>query len=197
MNQSIKIASIATALSLISLNVSAETASFNAGVKVQNAFTFTKTADLDFGTIRATADTAATETATLVLAANPATAATTASTDAAEAEIAVLAAGSPASFSVSGVSPFATLSITGTGITGAISPVTAPAGTAGFTLGTPTYYVLTGATPNSVATTTIQVDSTGAATFNVGATLTTDATTPASDYIDGDYSGTFTLLLDY
>jgi hypothetical protein len=197
MNQSIKIASIATALSLISLNVSAETASFNAGVKVQNAFTFTKTADLDFGTIRATADTAATETATLVLAANPATAATTASTDATAAEIAVLAAGSPASFSVSGVSPFATLSITGTGITGAISPVTAPAGTAGFTLGTPTYYVLTGATPNSVATTTIQVDSTGAATFNVGATLTTDAPTPASDSTDGDYSGPFTLLLDY
>lgn len=187
---------LAASMIMLASNVMAETATFNAGVTVQNAFTFDSTADLDFGTIRAKADTAATDIATLVLAANPATSSTTTASGAG-AEISVLVAGTPASFSVSGVSPFATLTIDDTGVTGAISPVTAPAGTAGFTLSTPTYYVLTGATPNSTATTTIQVDSTGAATFNLGATLTTDATTPTSDYIDGDYSGTFTLILDY
>ncbi|ALS32156.1 hypothetical protein PTRA_a0852 [Pseudoalteromonas translucida KMM 520] len=187
---------LAASVALLAFGASAETATFNAGVTVQNAFTFQSTADLDFGTIRATADTATTDTATLVLAANPATSSKTAASGAG-AEIAVLTAGTPASFSVSGVSPFATLTIDATGVTGAISPVTAPAGTAGFTLSTPTYYVLTGANPNSAATTAIQVDSTGAATFNMGATLTTDATTPSSDYIDGDYSGTFTLILDY
>ena len=196
MNKIFTKAALAASMAALSFGVIAETATFNAGVTVQNAFTFQSTADLDFGTIRATADTAATDTATLVLAANPATSSITAASGAG-AEIAVLAAGTPASFSVSGVSLFATLTIDATGVSGAISPVTAPAGTAGFTLGTPTYYVLTGANPNSAATTTIQVDSTGAATFNMGATLTTDATTPSSDYIDGDYSGTFTLILDY
>ena len=94
------------------------------------------------------------------------------------------------------MSPFGSLTITNPTET-AISPDAAPAGTAAFTLGTPTYYVLTGATPNSAATTTIQVDANGEATFNVGATLTTDATTPTSDYIDGTYSGSFTLELNY
>ena len=196
MNKSIKLASIAAVLSLTSTGVLAETATFNAGVVVQNAFTFESSANLDFGTIRATADTTSTDTATLVLAANPATASTTGAAGTA-AEIAILAAGAPASFSVSGVSPYATLTIDSTGISGNISPVTAPAGTAVFTLSSPTYYVLTGATPNSAATTSIQVDSNGEATFNMGATLTTDGTTPTSDYIDGDYSGTFTLILDY
>ena len=104
---------------------------------------------LDFGTIRASADLAAAETATLVLAANPATSPTTASTSIADAEIAILVPGAPASFSVSGVSPFGSLTITNPTET-AISPDAAPAGTAAFTLGTPTYYVLTGATPNSL-----------------------------------------------
>ena len=98
--------------------------------------------------------------------------------------------------SVSGVSPFGTLTITNPTET-AIAPDTAPAGTAAFTLGTPTYYVLTGATPNSAATTTIQVDSNGEATFNFGATLTTTGVAATSDYIDGSYSGTFTLELNY
>ena len=183
-------------MTVLSFGAAAETASFQAGVTVQNAFTFTNDAPLDFGTIRASGDLSGTETATLVLAANPATAPTTASTDATAAEIAILVAGTPASFSISGVSPFGTLTITNPTET-AIAPDTAPAGTAAFTLGTPTYYVLTGATPNSAATTTIQVDSNGEATFNFGATLTTTGVAATSDYIDGSYSGTFTLELNY
>ncbi|MEZ7278039.1 DUF4402 domain-containing protein [Pseudoalteromonas sp. 68 DY56-GL68] len=196
MKNSIKIAALMTSSALLTFNVVAEQTTFQAGVTVQNAFTLQKDSDLDFGTIRAKADTTSGETATLVLSANPATSATTASTNAALAEIAILVPGTPASFSVSGVSPFATLNITNPTET-AIAPDSAPAGTAGFVLASPTYYVLTGANPNSAATTTIQVDANGEATFNVGGTLTTDATTPALDYIDGTYSGTFTLQLDY
>ncbi|WP_409423695.1 MULTISPECIES: hypothetical protein [unclassified Pseudoalteromonas] len=196
MNKIFTKAALAASITVLSFGAAAETASFQAGVTVQNAFTFTNDAPLNFGTIRASGDLTGTETATLVLAANPATAPTTASTDATAAEIAILVAGTPASFSISGVSPFGTLTITNPTET-AIAPDTAPAGTAAFTLGTPTYYVLTGATPNSAATTTIQVDSAGEATFNFGATLTTTAVAATSDYIDGSYSGTFTLELNY
>ena len=172
MNKIFTKAAFAASMTVLSFGAAAETASFQAGVTVQNAFTFTNDAPLDFGTIRASGDLTGTETATLVLAANPATAPTTASTDATAAEIAILVAGTPASFSVSGVSPFGTLTITNPTET-AIAPDTAPAGTAAFTLGTPTYYVLTGATPNSAATTTIQVDSNGEATFNFGSIFIT------------------------
>lgn len=196
MKNSINVLALATSITLLSFGATAEQTTFQAGVAVQNAFTLTKDADLDFGTIRAKADLTGTVSATLVLAANPDTSSTTATSDADEAEIAILTAGTPASFSVSGVSPFATLTITNPTET-AIVPDSAPAGTAGFTLGTPTYYVLTGATPNSAATTSIQVDGAGEATFNVGATLATTAVAATSDYIDGTYSGTFTLQLDY
>jgi len=196
MNRLISKLALGVSFTLISSSALAETQTFQAGVTVQNAFVLTKTADLDFGIIRATADLGGADTATLVLSANPATSPSTATSNAAAAEIAVLTAGTPAAFSVSGVSPFATLTITDP-IETEISPDAAPAGTAGFTLSAPTYYVLTGATPNSAATTTIQVDSTGEATFNVGATLTTSAIVTTADYIDGTYSGTFTLQLDY
>ena len=196
MNKIFTKAALAASMAVLSFGAAAESVSFQAGVTVQNAFTLTNDSALDFGTIRASADLAAAETATLVLAANPATSPTTASTSIADAEIAILVPGAPASFSVSGVSPFGSLTITNPPES-AISPDAAPAGTATFTLGTPTYYVLTGATPNSAATTAIQVDANGEATFNVGATLTTDATTPTSDYIDGTYSGSFTLELNY
>jgi len=196
MNRLISKLALGISFTLISSTAFAETQTFQAGVTVQNAFVLNKTADLDFGIIRATADLGGTDTATLVLSANPATSPSTATTNAAAAEIAVLTTGTPAAFSVSGVSPFATLTITDP-IETDISPDAAPAGTAGFTLSAPTYYVLTGATPNSAATTTIQVDSTGEATFNVGATLTTSAIVTTADYIDGTYSGTFTLQLDY
>ncbi|MBQ4799550.1 DUF4402 domain-containing protein [Pseudoalteromonas sp. MMG006] len=196
MNNFFTKAALVVSIATLSFGAVAETTSFQAGVTVQNAFTLTNDAALDFGTIRASADLSGAQTASLELAANPATSAITTSTDATAAEIAILVAGTPASFSVSGVSPFGTLTITDPTET-AISPDAAPAGTAAFTLGTPTYYVLTGAAANSVATTTIQVDSNGEATFNVGATLTTTAVAATSDYIDGSYSGTFTLELNY
>jgi len=196
MNRLISKAALAVSLTVMTSSVLAESQTFQAGVTVQNAFVLTKDDDLDFGIIRATADLAGSALATLVLSANPATSPSTTTTDATLAEIAVLTAGTPASFTISGVSPFATLTITDPTETD-ISPDAAPSGTAGFTLSAPTYYVLTGATPNSAATTTIQVDSTGEATFNVGATLTTSAIATTADYIDGTYSGTFTLQLDY
>ncbi|WP_405128077.1 DUF4402 domain-containing protein [Pseudoalteromonas sp. PB2-1] len=196
MKNSIKIAALMTSSALLTFNVAAEQTTFQAAVTVQNAFTLQADSGLDFGTIRATADATGAQTATLVLPANPATSATTASTDPTAAEIAILNPGAPALFSVSGVSPFATLNITNPTETD-ISPDSAPSGTAKFVLGSFTYYVLTGANPNSAATTSIQVDANGEATFNLGATLSTDNAVSTADYIDGTYSGTFTLQLDY
>ena len=196
MNKIFTKATLAVSLAVLSFGTAAESVSFQAGVRVQNAFTLTNDAPLDFGTIRASGDLSGTEKATLVLAANPATSSTTASSDVTEAEIAILVPGTPASFPIAGVSPFGSLTISNPTET-AIAPDAAPAGTAAFTLSLPTYYVLTGGTPNSVATTTIQVDASGEATFNLGATLTTTAVAATSDYIDGSYSGTFTLELNY
>lgn len=190
MNKTFIKATLAASLAVISFGTAAEPASFQAGVTVQNAFTFTKDSDLDFGTIRAKSD--GTEVATLVLPADPnANSSTPAATD---AEIAILVQGTPASFSVSGVSPFATLTITDPTATD-ITPDAAPSGTPGFTLDDPTYYVLTGATPNATATGSMQADVNGEITFNLGATLSTAAS--ANDYIDGTYSGTFTVELAY
>jgi len=189
MNKIFTKAALAASMAVISFGAAAESASFQAGVAVQNAFTMTKDADLDFGTIRAKAD--GTNAATLILPADPnANSSTPAATD---AEISILVPGTPASFSVSGVSPFATLTITDPSPAD-ITPDAAPPGTPGFELDTYTYYLVSGgASAGTVSD--IQVDANGEATFNLGATLSTE--TVAGSYIDGTYSGTFTLQLDY
>ncbi|QTL33975.1 DUF4402 domain-containing protein [Pseudoalteromonas viridis] len=171
----------------------AQPAEFKATVKVTNSFNFVKVNDLDFGTIRAAGDPAGGDTATLTVAANASTAPTVTSTDATKASIAVINPGSPASFTVDGVAPYSTLTITDPTDT-AVAPKSLPPGTPGFLLGNFTYYMTSG-TPGPV-TGTIQVDATGAVAFNVGATLTTTSAA-TGNYLDGDYEGSFTLELNY
>ncbi|MDN3400920.1 MULTISPECIES: hypothetical protein [unclassified Pseudoalteromonas] len=198
MNKIFTKAALAASISLFAFNATAlESADVQASVTVQNAFTFTNDAGLNFGTIRATADPAGTTTATIVMPANPS--ADPVATDGTNASIAELVRGERALFSVSGVAPFGTLTLDSSGITGEVNAVTAPPGTPKFTIGTPTFWLLTGGAGTGAAITggTLQVDATGAATFNMGATLTTDAAVTTSAYIDGEYRGTFALTLDY
>lgn len=67
-------AGVAVALSaaLLSMQVAAETQSMDIGVTVNNAITFTKVTDLNFGDVRAVSDAAATTCNGLYLPANPA-----------------------------------------------------------------------------------------------------------------------------
>lgn len=197
MNKIFTKAALAASISLFAFNATAlESADVQASVTVQNAFTFTNDAGLNFGTIRATADPAGTTTATIVMPANPG--ADPVATDGTNASIAELVRGERALFSVSGVAPFGTLTLDATGIDGAVNAVTAPPGTPKFTIDAPTFWLLTGGAGTGAAiTTTLQVDATGAATFNMGATLTTDAAVTTATYIDGEYRGTFSLTLDY
>lgn len=194
-------------LALLAFGASAENASFNGTVKVQNAFTLTNDADLNFGTLRANADTAGAAVSTIKLSANPA--ASSVVTNATGATIVELVKGAPATFSVSGASAFAFLTFDITGITGNITSVSpTPSGAAFFKVSDPSIRVLTGGNANTdldltdltVEAGKLQVGGTGEATFSLGATLTTSsntADTTTSDYIDGDYSGTFALTLEY
>ncbi|RZM80105.1 DUF4402 domain-containing protein [Pseudoalteromonas rubra] len=171
----------------------AQPADFKATVEVANSFNFVKVNDLDFGTIRASGDAAGVETASLTIAANAATAPTVASTNASLATIAVINPGTPASFTVEGVAPYSTLTITDPTNT-LVSPKSLPPGTPGFVLSNFTYYMTSG-TPGPVAG-TIQVDANGTVAFNLGATLTTTSAA-TGNYLNGTYEGSFTLELNY
>ncbi len=68
-------AALAASISLFAFNATAvENVSFNGTVTVQNAFTLTNDSDLNFGTLRANADTSAAAVSTIELSANPAAA---------------------------------------------------------------------------------------------------------------------------
>ncbi|MCF6438110.1 DUF4402 domain-containing protein [Pseudoalteromonas luteoviolacea] len=187
------LAATITALPLTTM--AGEQATFEAKVEVKNAFSLQKQQDLDFGTIRALADNVGTDKATLVIPADKTMAPTPFTTNPSTAEIAILSAGSPAQFKISGVVPFATLTITDPVETN-IS-LTTSGSAAGFTLGSYTYFVETGASNSTpVVGNKIQVDALGDAVFNLGATLST-TNNNAANYLDGNYVGTFTLEVSY
>ncbi|KZN49569.1 hypothetical protein N474_04745 [Pseudoalteromonas luteoviolacea CPMOR-2] len=173
-----------------------EQRTFEAKVTVKNAFELEKQSDLLFGTIRAKADTTGTDTATLVIPADTGKAASVTSTDITKAEISILEAGAPAQFKISGVVPFATLTITDPVETNIVLSGGNP-NAAGFTMDTFTYYIETGAlSQQDVTGNQIQVDDKGEALFNIGATLKT-TTGGTANYLDGSYSGTFTIEVSY
>ncbi|MFT7356139.1 MAG: hypothetical protein ACI92T_003191 [Pseudoalteromonas distincta] len=208
MNKIFTKAALAASMAALSFGaVAVENVSFNGTVTVQNAFTLTNDTPLNFGTLRANADTAAATEATLTLSPNSTAASVIA--NGTGATIAELVKGEPATFTVSGVSAFAFLTFNiddAEGNITSVSPV--PTGAAFFKVSDPSIRVLTGGNANTTLDLTdltipagqLQVDGTGAATFSLGATLTTSNNTDdttTSDYIDGDYSGTFALTLEY
>jgi hypothetical protein len=202
MDKKIKVlsASVMAGMFAFSSVASAETANFNVGLTVQNAFTLTKDADLDFGTIRALADPAGSVTATYALSPNPAVNPNITAGTPGTANLALLVPGAPGSFSISGVSPFASLAITDPGAAD-ISASTAPPGTPVFGVSAFTYYITSGPNANNTYTGTgagaLQADATGAVSFNVGATITTDDAVTTQPYADAAYSGSFVMTVNY
>ncbi|KZN66797.1 DUF4402 domain-containing protein [Pseudoalteromonas luteoviolacea] len=195
-NKTRKIA-LVTALAAVALTSNAgEQRTFEAKVTVKNAFELEKQSDLLFGTIRARADTTGSDTATLVIPADTGKAASVTSTNISNAEISILEAGAPAQFKISGVVPFATLTITDPVETNIVLAGGNP-NAAGFTMDTFTYYIETGAlSKQDITGNKIQVDDKGEALFNIGATLKT-TTGGTANYLDGSYSGTFTIEVSY
>ncbi|KZN37543.1 DUF4402 domain-containing protein [Pseudoalteromonas luteoviolacea] len=191
-----KIGFVSTLVLMAFASNAGEQRTFEAKVTVKNAFELEKQSDLLFGTIRAKADTTGTDTATLVIPADTGKAASVTSTDITKAEISILEAGAPAQFKISGVVPFATLTITDPVETNIVLSGGNP-NAAGFTMDTFTYYIETGAlSQQDVTGNQIQVDDKGEALFNIGATLKT-TTGGTANYLDGSYSGTFTIEVSY
>ncbi|MGC9386782.1 MAG: DUF4402 domain-containing protein [Hydrogenovibrio sp.] len=196
-NKAIQLMSVCTLVFASSL-VAAETQSVTASVTVQNTFTLSKSADLDFGTIAAFADSSGGgDTSTLIMPSDPAVTPST-TTGSGDSAIQILTNGSPATLSVTGAAPNTDLQVT--------LPTTPIALTAGgtamnFSITALTTYATTygGTTPN---TRPIQTDGSGDMTFNIGGTIATTANTDTAGsvnepYVDDTYSATFNVVVQY
>lgn len=175
--------------------IAAESVTSTATVVVQNAFVLTENQALNFGTIRAKADTSGSTTASLIIPADGSAHSVTRTGAVAQSNIIEITAGAPATYSVSSAAPLTNLTIT--------LPTTAIALTnnnsvASFTMGSFGAYITSGANSGSAySASNLQTDANGAVNFSVGATLTTDGSTPAADYTDGTFTGTYTITVSY
>jgi|GEM_PF-2042349 len=181
----------------------AEEATGNASVTVQNSFTFEETTALSFGIIQVSADitsaAGASKEATLTISAD--TEVAPISTTDPLAKLAVIEAGTPGTFTISGVGPYSRLTITlpnSEPLKAQGSPLSTDAQ---FTVGSFTAMSTTGTSSAVVGGTDLLLaDESGSATFAVGATLTTDvrgSTLATTNYGDGIYEGTFTITASY
>ena len=164
-----------------------------ASVTVANSFILSKGAtELNFGTIRAVNEDS--QTASVVLDPSTGTKGTPTSTGG-NALIQNLASGTAAVFEITNAAPSTplTISLPSTDIT--LSPTTTSGGPS-FTVGTFVAYLpSTGST--YVTDGDLQTDSSGAATFRVGATLTTDSSTSTTAYESDDYEGFYRVEVQY
>lgn len=194
LKKTIVMAGFATLLS--SNTLALESLNSDATVIVNNAFTLGETAEMTFGTIRASADTSGTNTASLTLPADGAAGSVTAATPA-DANIVVISSGTPASFAVTNAAPFTILTLT---LPSSAITLATPGGTAEFTVDTFNAIIKGGQNDGDAYTSgtpNLRTDGSGAVGFNVGATLHTDATTPTTDYLDGTYTGSYQVQVDY
>jgi hypothetical protein len=177
------------------MTVIAETApGSTASVIVQNSFTVTQTTPLSFGTVVAFANDLATtnDVSTLVVSANPATADVI--VNGTKSKLVTVVAGTPATFTIAGAAPNTALTIT----VPAAFTLTDPSSTdsKNFGVGTFTTFVTTSGTPF-----TFDTDGGGAMVFNMGATLTTDATLTGTDvavaYSSVTFTNTYTMTVNY
>ena len=160
--------------------VHAETAGTNITVTVQSAFTFTEDTPLSFGTIAVDLD--GTNNATLDLNSDGSTVFGSAG---GTSQLIEIVAATPGTFSIAGAAPSTSINVT-LPTTATLTCGTCSGGTATFSVGT-----FESADLTSSAITT---DGTGAATFDVGATLTATGT---GTYEDGTYSGAYTVTAAY
>ncbi|CAH9066011.1 hypothetical protein PSECIP111951_03512 [Pseudoalteromonas holothuriae] len=199
MKNNIFIISSFISIGILSAPALAKTQQFSATVNVQNTFNMTKGKDLSFGTIRAKADTTNADIASLVIPSDPDAQATT-DTTGTGAVIAILGEeGSAAEFSIEGLPQYASLTITNPTETDLVAGGSQDSD-AKFKLSDFTYFVRVGTSAGAVTGNTLRADAEGKIEFLLGATLntsnnSTDGTT--TDYVDGEYSGTFNLEVDY
>jgi hypothetical protein len=165
-----------------------------ASVTVQNAFTLTEVDALSFGTI--TAVRVSGTTSTLVL--NP-----DGTAENPTGNIRVLAAGTPASYTVAGAASFTDLNISVAADSIELSNAAAPGTNPTFNVdsftvtdGTATAPITSAGLGTFTAGTAMTTDVNGAMTIGLGATLTLADAADAS-LIDGSYEGQFTLTVEY
>jgi hypothetical protein len=187
-----------------------ETSPVSATVTVLNAFDFVKVNDLNMGTVRASNVAGASNFATFDLLADGTTAA---SGDVNGAVIQLLGtAGTPASFTIAGVTSFAPMAVTFPSTATTLLPASAAPTSANFiipaglsnvaAMTTGGYTVAVGGTlvtaqANTVSNiATITADGAGAAAFTVGARIQTNPDASRT-YTDEAYTGSFTISVDY
>ncbi|PKG37796.1 hypothetical protein [Psychromonas sp. Urea-02u-13] len=205
-----------TALVATSINLKAETMTPApiATVKVQNAFTLDHPTALDFGTIRAKAVVTSTgadnvvggDFSTITLASIDGV--STVSAVGATAIMQTLIPGTAGIFTIAGVAPFSFLTITLPTATPAAPLVmtagSAPPGTAYFLLHSFEATVTSGTKNGSAYTSPgdLTADTNGDASFTLGAQLSTSdpatgTTLTQGNYLDLDYTATYTMEVNY
>lgn len=180
----------------VSSSAFAATATSTATVTVQNAFNITMDTPLDLGIIRATADPAGANVATMII--PPDGSSPTTSTTGVLSAISVLTAGTPATYTIDSAASFTNLTITFPAAALSLTTATPPPGTPSFTMDTFTAQITSG--PNAGIAYTpsnLQTDATGGVQFAVGASLHTDATVTTAGYLDAAYTVSFPLIVDY
>lgn len=193
------------ALGMCSSLALAETVTVPASVTVNNAIDLTFTGTLNFGEVRATADSTAAECAGLVLSPTSLvlTAAPTSATCSGTGTSVIQGVGGTVErpvFTVAGIAPFTTLNLTVPSVAVDLTAATGP-GTAQFQLTNFTAHK-TSAPIAAIAITagagSFPVDAAGGAVFTVGATLITDPTAVTTiTYQDLAYTGSFDVSVTY
>jgi hypothetical protein len=198
--------SLSAAMILMGSNLAiAETVTVPATVTVNNAIDFTFTGTLDFGQVRATADSTAAECSGIVLSPTSLTlaAAPTSATCSSAGTSVIQGVGGTVArpvFTLAGIAPFTTMNLTVPNTAVNLIAATGP-GTAQFQLINFTAQKTSApVAPITIAAGlgTVQTDALGGATFTVGATLITDPGTPSiTTYQDLAYVGSFDVTVTY
>jgi hypothetical protein len=181
--------------------VAQENVTSTATVTVQNAFTLTEVAPINFGTLRVSQDAVATTTdaATYTVPADGSPA--TVSNEAGEAEITALVAGTPGEYAITNAAPFTVVTISDYDTNITLANASAPSTAPGFTVtfADATTQIVGGANDGETldaGTTDLQTDVNGEVGFILGGVLTTEPDN-VNAYIDGAYVGNYTLTVEY
>lgn len=176
--------------------IAQQTETTTATVTVQNAFTLTEDTGLSFGTI--TASRVSGTPSAIVLSPDGTAVAPTAD------NIRVLAAGAPATYTIAGAAPFTNLEASVSVDTVTLENASAPGSNPDFILSAFTISDGTGTAPidssglgTFTAGTALTTDVNGGMSLSIGGTLTQDGVGADALLTDGDYTGQFTLTVQY
>lgn len=185
---------VAATFTTTSAAFAAETVSSTASVTVQNAFDLSESAALNFGTItvnKATGTYVANTDASLTLSPEGGTPTLDVSAD--KGTITSIVNGSPATFDIANASGFTVLNITLDSTASVLKNASAPSENGTFKISALTILEAGETTPLTTGyKVTTKLD--GSASFNLGAKLSMAGD---KDYVDGVYSGTYSVKVSY